>query len=60
MEEVTQKIVQDIEKFCRERGLSYHKFGILAVNNNKIYARLKSGQGVSTRTIARLIAYMNE
>ncbi len=47
----TEAIVAEIEDYCRRGGLAESTFGRRAVNDGKFVSRLRSGGGVTTKTI---------
>ncbi len=50
----TEAIVAEIEDYCRRGGLAESTFGRRAVNDGKFVSRLRSGGGVTTKTISRV------
>lgn len=53
-------IIAEIEDYCRRGGLAETTFGRQAVNDGKFVSRIRNGGGVTTRTVARVRAYMRE
>jgi hypothetical protein len=53
-------IIAEIEDYCRRGGLAETTFGRQAVNDGKFVNRVRNGGGVTTRTVARVRAYMRE
>ncbi len=59
MEDV-QRLIGEIEGYCRQHGLAESTFGRIAVNDGKFVGRLRAGRGVTTRTVSRVRAFMGE
>lgn len=59
MEDV-QKLIGEIEGYCRLHGLAESTFGRIAVNDGKFVGRLRAGRGVTARTMFRVRAFMGE
>lgn len=53
-----QTLIDEIEEFCRTQAIAESTFGRLAVNDGKFVGRLRSGKGVTTRTIKRVRDFM--
>ncbi len=53
-----QTLIDEIEKFCRTRTIAETTFGRMAVNDGKFVGRLRSGKGVTTRTLKRVRDFM--
>ena len=53
-----QAVIGDIESYCRASGVSESTFGRQAVNDGKFVSRLRSGKGVTLKTLVRVRAYM--
>ncbi|MFB3102365.1 MAG: hypothetical protein ACE1ZV_03780, partial [Alphaproteobacteria bacterium] len=49
-----QTLIGEIEQYCRARTIAESTFGRMAVNDGKFVGRLRSGKGVTTRTITRV------
>jgi hypothetical protein len=59
MDEV-ESLIRDIERFCHDEGVAESTFGRRAVNDGKLLSRLRSDRGVTTRTIARVRAFLHD
>jgi len=55
-----QVLLRDIENFCRHAGIAESTFGKQAVNDGKFVGRLRDGKQVTTRTVARVRAFIGE
>jgi SAM-dependent methyltransferase len=53
-------ILHEIGDFCREAKLAESTFGRLAVNDGKLVSRLRDGASITTATLDRLRAYIEE
>jgi len=53
-----QTLIDEIEQFCRARTIAESTFGRMAVNDGKFVGRLRSGKGVTTRTLSRVRDFM--
>lgn len=53
-----QTLINEIAEFCRQRTIAESTFGRLAVNDGKFVGRLRSGKGVTTRTLKRVCDFM--
>ena len=53
-----QTLIDEIEEFCRARIIAESTFGRMAVNDGKFVGRLRSGKGVTTRTLKRVRDFM--
>ena len=51
-------LIDEIEQFCRARTIAESTFGRMAVNDGKFVGRLRSGKGVTTRTLKRVQDFM--
>ena len=54
-----QEIIQLIERQAKATGLSEATVCERAVGNSRLYSRLVSGGGCSTKTVARLTAHFD-
>jgi hypothetical protein len=54
----TQKLLQEIKTFCKERPLSHSTFGVYAVNNSRLVERLETGGSINLRQVERIRAYI--
>jgi len=59
MDEQT-KLILEIENHCRETGCAESTFGRRVVNDGKFVGRLRDGKGVTTSTVAKVRAYIEE
>jgi hypothetical protein len=53
-----QTLIDEIEQYCRARTIAESTFGRMAVNDGKFVGRLRSGKGVTTRTLQRVREFM--
>lgn len=51
-------VVKEIETYCREHGIAESTFGRLAVGNSKLMTRLRSGKGITLKTLQRVREFM--
>ena len=51
-------LIDAIERFLAATGMSEGRFGVAAVGDNKLVARLRAGFGVTLTTIERAEAFM--
>ena len=52
------ELISEIERFMAERGISEHRFGILAVKNGRLVERLRSGGRIWPDTEERIREFM--
>ena len=57
---MNELILQEIANFCRERGLAESTFGRRAVNDGKLTSRLRNGGRITTDTLERIRAFMQD
>ncbi len=53
-----QTLIDQIEQYCRAHTIAESTFGRMAVNDGKFVGRLRSGKGVTTRTLQRVREFM--
>jgi hypothetical protein len=53
-----QQLLQEISDYCRNSGLAESTFGRRAVNDGKLTARLRNGGRITTETLDRIRAFM--
>jgi hypothetical protein len=53
-------LLQEIGAYCRDAGLAESTFGRLVVNDGKLLSRLRYGRRITTTTLDRIQAYMEE
>ncbi|MGA8992162.1 MAG: hypothetical protein WB500_17580, partial [Rhodoplanes sp.] len=53
-----QELLQEISAYCRQTGLAESTFGRRAVNDGKLAARLRNGGRVTTDTVDRIRAFI--
>ena len=53
-------LLQEIGAYCRNAGLAETTFGRLVVNDGKLLSRLRYGRRITTTTLDRIQAYMEE
>jgi len=57
---IVSDLLAEIDAFLEETGLAETTFGLLALNDGKFVGRLRSGAGVTVKTIDRVRAYIAE
>src|SRR5262245_52182408 len=55
-----QELLQEISDYCRHTGLAESTFGRRAVNDGKLTTRLRNGGRITTDTLDRIRAFMDE
>ena len=55
---ISSGLLREIDAFVRRAGMAPTTFGRLAANDGKLVARLRSGKGITTRTVEKVQAYM--
>ncbi len=55
-----QHFINEIEAYCQSHAIAESTFGRLAVNDGKFVSRLRSGKGVTIKTIERVRNYMSD
>src|ERR1700722_9194577 len=55
-----QVLLDEISSFCRQAGMAESTFGRRAVNDGKLISRLRFGGRVTTETLDRVHAFMNQ
>ena len=53
-----QTFINEIETYCRDHSMAESTFGRVAVNDGKFVGRLRSGRGVTIKTIERVRGFM--
>ena len=56
----SEALIAEVEEYCRRAGMAETTFGRRAVNDGKFVRRVRGGGGVTTRTAARVRAYISE
>jgi hypothetical protein len=51
-------IIREIQTYCRQHGIAESTFGRLAVGNSKLMVRLRSGKGITLKTLQRIREFM--
>src|SRR5215831_18682140 len=54
-----QDLLQEIADYCRHSGLAESTFGRRAVNDGKLTARLRNGGRITTETLDRIRAFLD-
>jgi hypothetical protein len=54
-----KSLINDIEAYCRVRSIAESTFGRMVVNDGKFVGRLRSGKGVTTKTVHRVRSYLD-
>ena len=57
---ISSDLLREIDAFVHRAGMAPTTFGRLAANDGKLVARLRSGKGITTRTVEKVQAYMRE
>ncbi len=57
---IPSELLREIDAFVRRAGMAPTTFGRLAANDGKLVARLRSGKGITTRTVEKVRAYMRD
>jgi SAM-dependent methyltransferase len=57
---VSDSLLTDIAAYCRRTHVAESTFGRLAVNDGKLVSRLRNGARVTTETVARVRAFMDQ
>lgn len=55
---MAQSLVNEIQKFLTETGLSAYRFGILSANNGRLVERLEAGRPILNATEKRVRAFL--
>lgn len=55
-----EKLLREIEAFLKARKMGDSTFGRQAVNDGKFVHRLRAGADVTTRTLSRVRAFMQQ
>src|SRR5436309_7735429 len=55
-----QELLQQIAEYCRHTGLAESTFGRRAVNDGKLTVRLRNGGRITTETLDRIRAFMDD
>ena len=58
--ETRKSILDGIRAYLARRGMSEHRFGMEAVGDHKLVARLRSGAGITLTNIEKVEAYMRD
>lgn len=53
-------LLSDIERFCRDHGISERRFGSEVMNDGKLVAQLRAGRDLRVSTVNRIRAWMAE
>lgn len=51
---ITETLLAKVEAFLAETGMSESAFGVKALNDGKFVPRLRSGAGITTKTIDKV------
>jgi len=54
-----QQLLQEIAAYCRQTGLAESTFGRRAVNDGKLTSRLRNGGRITTETLDRIRAFLD-
>lgn len=57
---LTAKLLADIEAFLAEADMAETTFGLRALRDGKFVSRLRSGAGITIKTLDRVNAYIAE
>ena len=55
-----QKLLGEIDTFCKQRKISKSTFGLHVVNDGKLVNRLRDGKGITLKTITRIQDYLDK
>lgn len=58
MQEI-QRLIREIEVYCRRCGIAESTFGRQAINDGKFVSRLRQGKGVTVKTLDRIRAFLH-
>jgi len=53
------KLLGEIDLFCKQRKISKSTFGLHVVNDGKLVNRLRDGKGITLKTITRIQEYLD-
>lgn len=51
-------LIDDIDTFCRSRGMSESAFGILAANDKNLVPQIRAGRDLRMSTVNRIRDFM--
>ena len=54
------RLIQEIESYCKVAGIAESTFGRQAVNDGKFVGRLRDGKGVTTATVAKVRRFLTD
>jgi hypothetical protein len=54
----TQKLIRDIERYCKREGITPRQFGERVMHDPSFFMRLKNGTDARLSTLERCRAYM--
>ena len=54
----TREILSQIEKYCAARGMPISQFGLMAMRDGSFVTRLRAGNGMTMKTVAKVKAFM--
>jgi hypothetical protein len=54
-----EHLLSDVEAFLEAHGMAKTTFGVLAVNDGKIFGRMKARKNMTTSTMCKLRAFMS-
>ncbi len=54
-----EKLIKDIDKFCKEHKIKAHSFGRSVLRDSGAVSRLKKGSNPRLSTIQRIYKYIN-
>ena len=55
-----EQVLTEISEFCRAAGMAESTFGRAAINDGKLVSRLRNGGRITTDTLDRIRAFMDE
>ncbi|MDG1852331.1 MAG: hypothetical protein P8J44_09475 [Gammaproteobacteria bacterium] len=55
-----ETLLEEIDRFCKQRKISKSTFGLHVVNDGKLVNRLRDGKGITLKTITRIQDYLNK
>ena len=60
MTNTSDKLLREIEVFCKRKKVAISTFGRLSVNDGKLVSRLKSGNDVTLKTRRKIINFIKK
>jgi len=57
---VIDRLIEEIDRFCKEQKISRSTFGLRAINDGKLVSRLMDGKGITIKTISRIERFLED